>query len=102
MTSPDVEKRRGSDRRTTFTQSPFVAEFLEDLSKETGISKADLINIFVQVGAVAVSRYRKNLEWVTFDKETNISREEPAVRVLLGDVMSSLGLKQTGAPETVQ
>lgn len=90
MANPEVERRKGSDRRLTFTQTPYVADFLDQVSKDTGISRADLLNTAIQVLAVAYSRYRDNMEWVVRDEATGQFREEPALQVLLGDILSSL------------
>ncbi|MFE3986543.1 hypothetical protein ACFXPR_18850 [Nocardia tengchongensis] len=88
--NPEVEKKKGSDRRLTFTQTPYTAEFTTQLSEETGISRADLVNTAVQILAVAVSRYRQGVEWAVHDDGAGLIREEPALKVLLGDILSSL------------
>lgn len=76
--------RKGSDRRITFTQSPFVAQFLDDLSEQTDMSKADLLNTFVQVSAVLFTHRE-------FDPHLlGLRQYDTALPIVLGDVLAAL------------
>uniref|UniRef100_UPI003F49418A hypothetical protein n=1 Tax=Nocardia suismassiliense TaxID=2077092 RepID=UPI003F49418A len=91
MTTPNTDRRKGSDRRLTFTQTPYTAEFSEKLAAATDMTKSDLYNTAMQILSIMLGVYNGDgTEYVIRDEKNQLYREDPALKVLLGDILSSL------------
>ncbi|NKY60401.1 hypothetical protein [Nocardia flavorosea] len=80
-----------SDRRLTFTQTPFSEQYIEKLSGATGISKAELYNTAVQALAVLVGAHKRGTEYVIRDNTSGRTMHDPALPVILGNILTELG-----------
>ncbi|MEV0250125.1 hypothetical protein AB0H76_26255 [Nocardia sp. NPDC050712] len=99
MANANTDRRKGSDRRLTFTQTPYTAEFSEKLANAADMTKADLYNTAMQILSLMVGVYSSaGTEYVIRDENAELYREDPALKVLLGDILSSLRQREGTSP----
>lgn len=93
MSDTQTGGRKGTDRRLTFTQTPYTAEFSEKLSAATDISRADLYNTAMSVLSIVLGVFTADGEYVI--QEGDLYREDPALKVLLANILISLRQRET-------
>jgi hypothetical protein len=80
-----------ADRRLTFTQTAFTMQYMNELAAQTGLSKADLYNQSAKVLAMLINAHRKGVEFVQRDVRSGRTLHDPALPILLGDILTALG-----------
>ncbi|MGY1946648.1 hypothetical protein [Nocardia asiatica] len=89
--------RNGADRRLTFTQDPYTHQYVLELSAATGMTKADLYNLSMKVLALLVGAHRRGVEFMIRDIRSGRSVHDPALSVLLGNVLTALARRDEQA-----
>lgn len=74
--------RRGSNRRITFTQSQWTADYLDTLSADSQISKADLLNTTVRLLGIVLP---------AIEEDGSLQSVDAAIAIVLGDLIVALG-----------
>lgn len=92
MTDVQVE-RRASDGGFYLAQTPYNEDYSERLAGATGITQSDLYNMAMQLLCVTLSVYTAGTggtEYVIRDAEAGLYRRDPALMLLLGDILAAL------------
>lgn len=85
-----TEKRAGADRRLTFTQSPFAADYADTLNELYGVSKADTYNTAIKVLSAVISATRTGAQ-VVIRTEDGGKCSDYGLDALIGDIVVSMG-----------
>lgn len=90
MTTTEPRKTKVAERRLTFTQSQFAAEYVDSLNDVAGVSKADAYNTAIKLLAAVVSASRRGDEIIIRHLDSGDARPDYALDVLLGDILTAL------------
>ncbi|WP_109527202.1 MULTISPECIES: hypothetical protein [Nocardia] len=89
------------DRRLSISQTPFTATYVEELADQTGMSKSDVYNQALKVLAMLLNAQRHGVEFVQRDVKSGRTLHDPALPILLGDILTALADREADSPDSI-